>query len=106
MRPLTGPVGKLTIDGEQVGGFRGWTTFVHIKPPIYSWVVAAGYWIDKVTKSKEATAEFYYEDDEGNLKVLYESKVHLDLPETYPVGRMILDQLKISFKDNFDWREL
>ena len=50
VQPMTGEIGKLELDGEQVGGFRGWTTIIHfasrdengkLVPPGYSYVVAS-----------------------------------------------------------------
>ena len=98
---LCGEIGKLVVDGEQVGGFRGWTVFVETKPPVCSWVMVAGYWLFKRIDGK-VRASFYSGEDQ--LELIYESDASIELPDEYPLDKMILDPVKISFERKFDWR--
>ena len=101
---LTGEIGKLELNGKEVGGFRGWTVFVHFEPPIHSWVMLTGYWLFKRIYGP-VKALFYSEDDHGNLRLVREYEVTIELPDEYPLDEMILDPVKLSFDKEFDWRE-
>jgi len=102
---LTGEIGKIVQDGKQVGGIRGWTVFVQTKPPIYSYVVAAGYWMTEKIASKVVTVEFYSQEN-GAMNLVCDKEGTLELPEEYVLDKLILETLKITFKDNFDWRKI
>ena len=104
MKPLTGEIGKLTLDGRQVGGIRNWTAFVQIKPPTKSWVIASGYWILEKVNTNKLQAEFYSEGA-GVLNLIKEGEVIVNLPPDYALDTLIVEPLTMTFKTDFDWRE-
>ena len=101
---MTGEIGKLTLDGKQVGGFRNWTTFVQIKPPIKSWVIASGWWMLEKTDTNKLIASFYAEGA-GKLQLIREGEVIIDLPPDYALDTLIVEPIKMTFETDFDWRE-
>ena len=104
MQPMTGEIGKWVIDGKQVGGFRNWTAFVQIKPPIKSWVWASGFWMLNKINTDRVIASFYYEDDDS-LKLVCEREAILHLPESYPLDELVIEPVEMTFEEDFDWRE-
>lgn len=102
MQQMTGEIGKWVIDGKQVGGFRNWTVFVHIEPPIRSRVIASGFWMLKQINTDKVTASFYYEDN--GLKLVCEREAIIHLPEDYPLDKLILTPIEMTFEEEFDWR--
>lgn len=101
---LCGEIGKLELDGVEVGGFRGWTVFVHTEPPIHSWVVMTGYWLFQRVYGK-VTASFFGEDDNGNMALVCQREATIELPDEYSLNEMILDPATLTFDEEFDWRE-
>ena len=57
-KPMTGEVGTFEINGEQIGGVRGWVTYVELKPPIHSYVMAAGFWIVRPIETNRVTLRY------------------------------------------------
>jgi len=103
MQPMIGEIGKLVLDGKQVGGFRNWTTFVQIVPPIKSWVIASAFWMEERVSADKVMASFYCEDS-GKLKLVCEREATLHLPEEYPLDELVLIPVKMTFEEDFDWR--
>jgi len=103
---LTGEIGKLVIDGVQVGGLRGWTVFVETKPPIRSWVTAAGFWMRRIIETDKVEASFYRKTESGELKLVYESMATIKLPKSYPFDVVVPEVVKLTFDVDFDWREM
>ena len=103
---LTGEIGKLVIDGNQVGGLRGWTVFVETKPPIRSWVTAAGFWMRKIIETDKVLASFYRKDESGELKLVCERMATIKLPESYPFDVVVPIVVELTFDEDFDWRKL
>lgn len=99
---MVGEIGKWIIDGKQVGGFRAWTAFVQIKPPIKSRVIAAGFWMFEKSNTDKVTASFYWEDDGLNLVCEREAIIHL--PEDYPLDKLVIQPVEMTFEEDFDWR--
>ena len=105
MQPLTGEIGKWVVDGKQVGGFRAWTVFVNYKPPARSWVIAAGFWMLSKINTSKVIASFYYEDGDS-LKLAYKRDANINLPKDYELDKLIIKPVKMTFEEDFDWREL
>ena len=101
---MTGEIGKLTLDGKQVGGFRNWTAFVQIKPPIKSWVIASGFWMLEKVNTNKLHADFYAEDN-GELQLIKEGEVIVNLPLDYALDTLIVEPIEMTFEQDFDWRE-
>ena len=104
MKPLTGEIGKLALDGKQVGGFRNWTAFVQIKPPIKSWVIASGFWMLSKTNTDKVMASFFCQDGD-TLKLICKREAVVHLPETYPLDKLVIKPTEITFEEDFDWRD-
>jgi len=104
MKPMTGDIGKLTLDGKQVGGFRNWTVFIHLKPPIKSRVVASGWWMLEKVNTNKLVANFYAEDA-GKLQLIREGEVIINLPPDYALDTLIVEPVEITFEEDFDWRD-
>lgn len=99
---MVGAIGTFTVNGKQVGGFRGWTVFVETLEPVHSWVVAAGWWLfEKI--NCPVTATFFSEEGEG-MEPLRVEEVILELPEHYILDKLLLFPLKMTFDRKFDWR--
>ena len=104
MKPLIGEIGKWVIDGKQVGGFRNWTVFVQIKPPIKSRVIASGFWMLNKINTDRVIASFYYEDND-KLNLVCEREAIVHLPEDYPLDKLVLIPVEMTFEEDFDWRD-
>lgn len=105
MQPMTGEIGKWVIDGKQVGGFRNWTAFVQIVVPIKSWVIAAGFWMLEEINTDKVLASFYYEEND-KLNLLCEREATIHLPKSYPLDKLVVIPVEMTFEEEFDWREL
>ena len=101
MRRMTGEIGKLSLNGEQIGGFKYWTAMVQKKPP-YTRVVASKFWIFKKPETNNITAGFFY-DTGDDLKQVLEKEVTIKLPEKYELGTMMVSPLEMVFEDSFNW---
>lgn len=104
MQPMIGEIGKWVIDSKQVGGFRNWTTFVHIVPPIKSWVIASGFWMLNKINTDKVVASFYYEDND-KLNLICEREAIIHLPEDYPLDKLVIQPVEMTFGEDFDWRD-
>lgn len=96
---MTGEIGKLSVNGDQVGGFKYWTAMVQKKPP-RSRVVASQFWMFRKVEG-ELTASFFYNlgDD---LKLVLEKAVTIKFPE-YELDTAINRPLVMEFEDGFNW---
>ena len=99
---MTGEIGKWVIDDKQVGGFRAWTAFVQTKPPTKSRVIASGFWMLNKINTDKVMASFYYEDD--GLKLICEREAIIHLPKEYPLDKLVLMPVEMTFEEDFDWR--
>jgi len=75
MNILSGEIGKLSFNGEQVGGFQYWTAMFN-KDTKETKVIASKYWKFKDCP-KELDAEFYSLVDK--LKLIHKTKVKVNL---------------------------
>lgn len=101
MRRMTGEIGKLSLKGEQIGGFKYWTAIVQKKPP-YTRVIASKFWMFNKPDTDKLTASFYY-DTGDDLKQVLEKEVTVKLPEQFELGKMIISPLTMVFEDGFNW---
>lgn len=91
----TGIIGKLEIDGRQVGGFKDWEIDVAIRRGNSSTTITAeSYWLFE--RVKTATATFYFNLN-GELIIANQESVSLDLPEVYSLNKLIKAPLKMMF---------
>ena len=103
MKPMIGEIGKWVIDGKQVGGFRNWTAFVQIVPPIKSWVIVSGFWMLEKINTDRVIVSFYYQEDDS-LSLVCEREAIIHLPEDYPLDKLVLTPVEMTFEEEFDWR--
>ena len=103
-KTMTGEIGKLSLNGEQVGGFRNWTAITKITTPVKSHVIASGFWMLKKATTNKLDAEFYAEDA-GVLQLVSRGEVFVNLPPDYAIDTLILKSIKITFEEDFDWRK-
>ena len=104
MKPMAGEIGKWVVDGKQVGGFRGWTAFVQPEPPARSRIIASGFWMLEKINTNKVIASFYFEGAVG-LKLIHERESIIHLPEDYPLDKLVLMPVEMTFEEEFDWRE-
>ena len=91
----SGIIGKLEIDGKQVGGFRDWLIDVLVyKDKSKTTAIADSYWMFR--KVKEVVATFYFSLD-GELVVANQSLVTLQLPNEYALNKRIQAPLEMVF---------
>lgn len=100
MKPMTGEMGKLSIDGQQVGGFKYWTA-IQNRDTLQCHVVASKFWVLKKVATNNMKAEFYAFDFNDNLELIYQADATVDFPE-YVLDRMISRKLDIDLGE-FDW---
>lgn len=100
MKAMTGEIGKLSLNGEQVGGFKYWTAIIKLNP-LHSRVIASKFWMLKKVDTNKLKAEFYTEIN-GKLKLIREGEVTVNLPE-YELDKMITQPIELDIGD-FDWR--
>lgn len=101
---MIGEIGKWMINGKQVGGFRNWTAIVELTPPIHSKVIASGFWMLNKINTDKVIASFYYEEGDG-LKLVCEREAIIHLPEDYPLDKLIIKPVEMTFEEDFDWRD-
>lgn len=104
MRMMTGEIGKLIIGDKQVGGFRGWTAIVYKEPIFHSIVVASGFWMLETINTDKVMASFYCEDDD-ELELVCEREAIIKLPESYPLDKLVIKPVEMTFEEDFDWRD-
>jgi hypothetical protein len=99
MKRMTGEIGSLKQNGEQVGGFKHWVAFY--KPPLTT-IKVLQYWFFKKVEGT-LQGEFYTEIPDG-LKLVCEQDCLIKMPDC-ELDTMINKPLEIIFIKNFDWRE-
>ncbi len=100
MKPMTGEIGKLSIDGEQVGGFKYWTA-IQNRNSLQTLVRASKFWLLKEVNTDKFQADFYSHNPDGNLKLVYSTPVTLTLPE-YEIDKMMSSVIEMNL-GKFDW---
>ena len=104
MKAMIGEIGKWMIGGEQVGGFRNWTVRVRTQPPIKSRVIASGFWmLNKINTDK--VLAFFYCEDNGGLNEVCKREAIIHLPEEYPLDKLVIQSVEMTFEEEFDWRD-
>ena len=95
MKSLVGEIGSIKLNGEQVGGFKGWTV---TQTPLQTTVKAVKYWLFKKVSSK-VDVEFYtlYSN---KLKLMHKRETELNLDGE--LDKMIDSVLVINL-GMFDW---
>lgn len=101
---MAGEIGKWVIDGKQVGGFRGWTAIVELTPPVHSKVIASGFWMLEKINTDKVMASFYYQEEENSLMLICEREAIIHLPEDYPLDKLVIEPVEMTFEEDFDWR--
>ena len=102
---MTGEIGKLVLDGKLIGGLRAWTARVRTQPPIRSRVIADGFWMLETINTDKVMASFYY-DNGGKLDLVCQKEAIIHLPADYPLDKLLLIPIELTFEEDFDWREL
>lgn len=95
---MYGAIGKLEIDGKQTGGFKDWhiETKLFTKPNrSYTIAIADSYWLFEKPEG-EIIATLYFSLN-GELVVANQSEVYLNLPDKYPLGKLIRLPLVMTF---------
>jgi len=100
MKAMTGEIGKLSQNGEQIGGFKYWTVLKQKNPP-QTKVVAQKFWFFKDVKG-EVQADFYSQLS-NKLKLIYSKPVTLQIPE-HQLNQMTTELLLMDL-GNFDWSQ-
>jgi len=100
---MTGEIGKFVLHGEQVGGFRNWTALVQTVPPIRSRVIASGFWMFRKVNIDRMIAFFY--SGEPSFELVLEKEATIKLPDDYPLDRLVISPIEMTFDDDFDWRD-
>lgn len=100
MKPMTGEIGKLSLNGEQVGGFKYWTA-IENRDTLQTRVIASKFWFLKEVDTHQLQAEFYSHAPDGNLKLVYSTDVTADFPE-YELDTMMSQKIEMNL-GTFDW---
>ncbi len=102
MKPMTGEIGKLSLDGEQVGGFKYWTT-IQNRNSLQTKVIASKFWLLKEVKTNKLQADFYSRTFGGELELIYSASVTINFPE-YEIDKMMHKSIEMDL-GIFDWVE-
>lgn len=100
MKPMTGEIGKLSTDGEQVGGFKYWTA-IQNRDSLQTIVRASRFWLLKAVKTDKFQAEFYSHNPDDKLKLVYSTDVTVQLP-SYEIDKMQSKAIEMDL-GVFDW---
>src|SRR3990167_7442248 len=100
MKPMTGEIGKLSINGNQVGGFKYWTA-IQNRNSLQTIVRASRFWLFEKVDTNTFQADFYSHNPDGNLHLVYSVPVTVDLPE-YESDKMMSKILTFDL-GMFDW---
>jgi len=95
-----GAIGKLEIDGRQVGGFRDWQIDVlfYNRTRAEAIAIAGNYWMFEKVEGK-LLATFYFSIN-GELIMANQSLVNPELPKQYTLNKLIQAPLKMVFCGN------
>ena len=100
MKPMTGEIGKLSLGGKQVGGFKYWTA-IQNRNSLQTVVRASKFWMLEEVESNKFDAEFYSHNPDDKLKLVYSAPVTVDLPH-YELDKMMSHVIEINL-GVFDW---
>ncbi len=99
MKPMTGEIGKLSLNGEQVGGFKYWTA-IRNRTTGQTRVRASRFWLLREVEANTFNAEFYVNTNEG-LECVYSTEVTAALPQS-TVNKMVDKVIEMNL-GTFDW---
>ncbi len=99
MNILSGEIGKLSLNGEQVGGFKYWTAVINKKNPS-THVIASQYWMFKKVDTDKLEAEFYTETRD-KPKLIYKREVTVKIPDC-ELDKMITSPIEMDL-GSFSW---
>ena len=100
MKPMTGEIGKLSLNGEQVGGFKYWTA-IQNRNSLQTRVVASKFWLLKEIDTGELKADFYSHNPDGELRHIYSADITTTFPE-YEVDKMMSKPISLEL-GTFNW---
>ncbi len=100
MKPMTGEIGKLSLDGEQVGGFKYWTAIQNRKT-LETRVIASKFWLFKEVNGDKLRADFYSHVPNDKLELVYSADVSIDFPE-HTLNKTISYPIEMNL-GTFDW---
>ncbi len=100
MKPMTGEIGKLSLNGEQVGGFKYWTA-IQNRRTLETRVIASRFWLLKEFNGNKLRADFYSHVPNDKLELVYSADVTIDFPE-YDINKMMLNSIEMKL-GVFDW---
>ncbi len=100
MKPMTGEIGKLSLNGKQVGGFKYWTA-IQNRNSLETKVIASRFWLLKKVNGDKLQAEFYSHIPEGELQLVYSADAKINFPE-YELNKMESKTIEIDL-GKFDW---
>mgnify|MGYP001584765003 CR=1 FL=1 len=100
MKPMTGEIGKLSLNDEQVGGFKYWTA-IQNRNSLQTIVRASKFWMLKKADTTRFQADFYSHNPNGNLNLVYSTAVTIELPD-YEIDKMQAKAIEMNL-GVFDW---
>lgn len=100
MKPMTGEIGQLSLNGEQVGGFKYWTA-IQNRRTLETRVIASKFWLFKEVNSNKLQADFYSHEPNDKLELVYSAGVTIDFPE-YILDKTISHSIEMNL-GMFDW---
>jgi len=102
MKPMTGEIGKLSLGGEQVGGFKYWTA-IQNRNSLQTKVMASQFWLLREVANNKFQADFYSHIPDGELRLIYSTEVMVDFPE-HEIDKMVSKTIEIEL-GTFDWTQ-
>jgi hypothetical protein len=93
MKLMTGEIGKLELNGEQVGGFKYWTA-IQNRDTNETKVIASKFWTLRKLDNGKYTAEFYSRV-EDKLELIYKAPVEIEFPE-HEVNKTMTKQITLD----------
>lgn len=99
-QPMTGEIGKLSINGEQVGGFKYWTA-IQNRDSLQTIVRASKFWLLREIYTDKFQADFYSHNPDDKLKLVYSSDVSVNFPP-YELDKMTDGIIEMNL-GTFDW---
>ena len=100
MKPMTGEIGKLSLSGKQVGGFKYWTA-IQNRDSLQTHVIAPRFWMLQEISTNKLEADFYSHNFNDKLELVYSANVTVSLPK-YEVGKMMSKRIDMDL-GTFDW---
>lgn len=99
MKSMVGELGKLSLNNEQVGGFKYWTA-IQNKADMNTTIVASQFWMLKEVKIKKLQADFYM-NFKDRPKLIHSREVVAEIP-AHELDTMTTSPLKM-YIENFNW---